>query len=283
MGMRADTGGSRKQNRTMRHPEHDKLTETVRGWYHFSATEMGYIKERRRFGIFGRNVKARDGRGNEVLLQGLDVDDVPALMRDVHAYYGGAPVRIVIDDRAVAEELGPRLLAFGCATGGAESYLAHVGTVPAIPLVAGLTVDAVDGATLTEYAVTKLKGFANSEAEPSPAAIETELAIRRAEIADVGRIWLARLDGQPASVLAWYEDTDQFIFNLTTRVPFRHRGIAHWLLSEFLRQSYARGCRSIIINANPEDRPIQLYRSLGFTDEVYWRIRYNIPGLPDGL
>jgi hypothetical protein len=30
----------------------------------------------------------------------------------------------------------------------------------------------------------------------------------------------------------------------------------------------------VIITADEADRPIQLYRRLGFTDEVYWRGTY---------
>jgi GNAT superfamily N-acetyltransferase len=124
--------------------------------------------------------------------------------------------------------------------------------------------------------VTKLKGFANSEQEPDPDRIRAEMSLRRVEMADVGRFWLARIEGEPAATFAWYEDTDRFIFNLATRVLFRRRGIARWLLCDFLAQSYAHECRSIIINADTADTPIQLYRRLGFTDEVYWRGRFEL-------
>ena len=39
-------------------------------------------------------------------------------------------------------------------------------------------------------------------------------------------------------------------------------------------ERYARGCRSILINTDVNDTPIQLYRRLGFTDEIYWAQGY---------
>lgn len=261
----------------MRHPAHDQLADTVLGWYTASAPEMGYLKEPRRFGIYGRNPHALDVRGNEVLIRDLPAAQMPAFLADVRAYFAGAPVHLYLDNRASDVALGPALRAAGCSWAGAQSYLAHVGSVPAAHVVPGLTMEAVDEATLAAFAVTKLKGFANSEEEPDAASVQAEVAMRRAELADVGRFLLARMDGEPAATFAWYEDSDLFIYNLATRVPYRHRGIARWLLSDFLAQSYARGCRSVIINADTADTPIQLYRRLGFTDEIYWRGRYDLP------
>jgi len=83
------------------------------------------------------------------------------------------------------------------------------------------------------------------------------------------------MNGEPAATIAWYDDPDVFIYNLATRVSYRGRGIARWLLCDLLTRSYARGCRSVILNADANDTPIQLYRRLGFTDEVYWRSQYD--------
>ena len=93
-----------------------------------------------------------------------------------------------------------------------------------------------------------------------------------------GRFLLARVAGEPASVVGFYEGEDRFIHHLATRVPFRRRGIASRLLSEVLAHARERGCRSTIINAAENGRPVGLYRSLGFTDEVYWRREYKHVG-----
>jgi ribosomal protein S18 acetylase RimI-like enzyme len=89
---------------------------------------------------------------------------------------------------------------------------------------------------------------------------------------------LGRLEGEPAGIIGWYEGEDRHIFLLATRVPFRKRGIGRYLLCAALRDAYARGARSVIISADPDDTPVQLYRRLGFTDEVYWRDRYELHG-----
>jgi ribosomal protein S18 acetylase RimI-like enzyme len=88
-----------------------------------------------------------------------------------------------------------------------------------------------------------------------------------------GRFLLARVAGEPASVVGFYEGEDRFVHHLATRVPFRRRGIASRLLKEVL--AGASGCRSTIISAAEKGRPVGLYRSLGFTDEVYWRREYK--------
>ncbi len=53
------------------------------------------------------------------------------------------------------------------------------------------------------------------------------------------------------------------------------------MLCGALSDGYAKGRRSVLINADPDDTPVQIYRRLGFTDEVYWRRRYRMAGLGD--
>ncbi len=126
--------------------------------------------------------------------------------------------------------------------------------------------------------ITKLQGFASDDARPDEAEIASQVALRGAEMASVGRLRLARVSGDPAAILGWYEDADRFIYNLATRLPYRGRGIARSLLCDFLAESEARAARSTIINADTAGTSIQLYQRLGFTDEVYWRAKYQYPG-----
>jgi ribosomal protein S18 acetylase RimI-like enzyme len=51
-------------------------------------------------------------------------------------------------------------------------------------------------------------------------------------------------------------------------------GVARHLLCRVIADSYDHGCRSVVINTDPDDTPIKWYRRLGFTDEVYWRRNY---------
>jgi ribosomal protein S18 acetylase RimI-like enzyme len=129
---------------------------------------------------------------------------------------------------------------------------------------------------LRRYVITKRKGFASSEAEPDEGTVADEMALRRGERRGEGRFLLGRLDGQDAGVIGWYEGQDRFIFQVATRLPFRQRAVARALLCHVIADTYARSCRSVIINANAEDTPILLYRSLGFTDEIYWRRQYTL-------
>jgi ribosomal protein S18 acetylase RimI-like enzyme len=138
-----------------------------------------------------------------------------------------------------------------------------------------LSVEAVNADTIEEAMRTERKGFSGSEAEPDAEKRRRRLTLRRAEMVGQGRFLLARVAGQPASVVAFYEGEDRFVHHLATRVPFRRGGIASRLLKEVLAGSQARGCRSSIISAAEKGRPVGLYRSLGFTDEVYWRREYK--------
>jgi ribosomal protein S18 acetylase RimI-like enzyme len=261
----------------MRHPEHDRLVEVVRTWYSRSYPAMGYLREARRFGVYTRNPRVPGGMANGALLRGVAAGQVPALLADLRDYFGGGPVSLVVDDRRADALLGPALVAAGCSRGAAQAHLAHVGPAPESPAIPGLTIEPATEANLRDYAITKLEGFADGEAEPADEAVRNELAFRRAEMGGEGRFLLARLAGEPAAIVAWYEGEDRSIFLLATRVPFRGRGIARALLCHVLAEASARGCRAVIINADPDDTPIRLYRRLGFTDEVYRRRGYRLP------
>lgn len=261
----------------MRHPDHDAIVETIRGWYTRSYPEMGYLVEQRRFGWYSRNTVASSvGR---VMMRSIQPDDVGPLLTDAREYYARALVTLYVDDRRLDEKLGPALVAAACGSEHGETYLAHVGPLPDAPAPPGLDVCDVTLELLEEYVVTKRKGFADSEVEPAPEEVAEELALRRAELAGQGRFAVARLIGEPVAVAGWYAGEDVHIFQLATRLPFRRRGIATALLRYVLDDSYRHGSRSVVINADEEGRPMQLYRRLGFTDEVYWRRPYRVPPL----
>jgi GNAT superfamily N-acetyltransferase len=255
------------------HPRHDAIAATVRAWYTTSAPSMGYHVERRRFGFYMRHPV---GFG-EVTVAEAGPEDVPALLADVRATYGDTSVGIYIDDRRVDADLGPVLAAAGCTRAAAETHLAHVGAAPEVRPVPGVLLEPMTEATVAEWSATKLKGFAGSEQPPGPEHLAAEVAVRRAEVAGEGRFFFARAGREPASIIGLYDGEDRHIFLLATRVPFRNRGIARWLLSHAIAAAHTDGCRSVLINCDPADTPIRLYRRLGFTDEVYWRQRYELP------
>lgn len=127
---------------------------------------------------------------------------------------------------------------------------------------------------MEDYALVKVKGFANSEAEPAAEVLQREVAARRGDRSGPGRFLLARVGGEAAAVVGFHEGEERLVFNLATRVPFHNRGLAKYLLCRVIADSSERGCRAVVINTNPDDTPIQWYRRLGFSDEVGWHRSY---------
>jgi GNAT superfamily N-acetyltransferase len=255
-----------------RHPEHERLCEVARSWFRTSYADLGYVVERRRFGFYRHRTKPPDAR--LIVVEAMAERDVPAFLADARAYFGELPVEIWVEGRSLDATLKPAFISAGCAQEAENVSLAYVGVRPEAAVCSDLTVELATAETLTDYALTKLKGFANSESDPTAQQLEYELAIRKSEMAGDGRHRIARIAGEPAAIVGYYDRADRSIFNLATRLPFRNRGIAKHLLLVVLADSFDRGCRSVIIGTDPADTPIQLYRRLGFTDEVYWRGAY---------
>ena len=257
-----------------RHPEHDRLREEVSSWYQTSMRALGYLAERRRFGTYRRHPEQPES--GLVIVKSIAQNEVDEFLADAATYFDSRPVNIWIDDKDRDALLGPVLVAAGCAIEKANTHLAHVGPRPERAERPGITVDVVTEDSVMDYAIVKLKGFANSEDEPTAVDLEEELSVRRRELASLGRFLVARVGDEPAAILGYYDGDDRLIFNLATRTPFRMKGIAMHLLSGVVADSYDRGCRSVIINTDPSDTPIRWYRRLGFTDEVYWRRSYRL-------
>jgi ribosomal protein S18 acetylase RimI-like enzyme len=262
---------------TRRHQRHDELVSELGLWYARSVPEMGFYVQARRFGFYQRQ---EDTSRVRATVRHLPADDVPRFLRDLREYSGEEEIRFYLDDRGLDERIGPVLLESGCTPEVAEVFLAHTGGLPILaPEPVDLSVEAVNEGTIEEAMRTERMGFSGSEAEPDAEDFRRRLALRRAEMGGQGRFLLARVGGEPASVVAFYEGEDRFVHHLATRVAFRRRGIASRLLKEVLACARERGCRSTIISAAQNGRPADLYRSLGFTDEVYWRREYkHLPG-----
>ena len=259
----------------MRHPEHDRLRAEVRSWYRTSAPQLGYRGyrvEHRRFGYYRRHAERPDA--GLIIVEALTVDEVSELLADASSYFDNRPVHISFEDKDLDRTLGPALVTAGCAVDNANTYLAHVGPHPELVQLPDISVEPVNPDTLMDYVIVKLKGFANGENEPSVEHVDEEMAVRKPEFESIGRFLIARVGDEPVAILGYYNGSDRLIFNLATRMPFRMRGIARKLLCEVIADSYDKGCRSVIINTDPTDTPIQWYKRLGFTDEVYWRRSY---------
>ncbi|HUF54614.1 MAG TPA: GNAT family N-acetyltransferase [Dehalococcoidia bacterium] len=259
------------------HPQHDAVVASVRATYYEPYPPMGWAAEPRRFGVYRRNTKA--ATYPNIVLTDAAPDDMPEIIRDAREYYEGEtfPIRITIDDRALAAQLGPPLDAAGLELDERTVFLAHVGKLPEGRDAPGIRIEEVGRGGLWEYEDTRRKGFADSEEPSPPDDLELRVRLRIAEMEGGARYWLARADGQPAGCLSWYDGEDRLAFSLATRVQFRNRGIARLLLTNLLQDSEEAGTRAVIINADEEGTPVRLYRRLGFTDEVYWRVTYEFP------
>ncbi len=252
------------------HPAHDELVREVRSWYICDYPALGKVVARRRFGYYSR-IQQTDYCDVHIL-EPFDPAEAPAFIADVHTFYGQRRVHIFTHGQAVDTRLYHALEQAGCARGADILYLAHVneGVPPKAESGPG-RIESVTPGNLRDYTVTKLKGFADKEEEPDPAAVGADLAVRRADLNAGGAFLIARVGDEAAGIIGWYEGPDRYIFNLATRAPFRNQGIARQLLSRVLADTYALGKRSLLINTDPADTPVQFYRRLGFVDEVYWK------------
>jgi GNAT superfamily N-acetyltransferase len=242
---------------------------------------MGWECEERRFGYYRRNVKAAESVPR-ITARNLSEATVAAFVRDVREWAGGGEARVYVDDRYADAKLGAALVGTGLRRGDSEIYQANVGGVPKAPAVVGLALEDVRAENMREYVEARRRAFADSEEAPAPEVVETEIAVRLAEMEGRARYMIGRLEGEAAGIIGWYEGEDSLVFLLGTRMPYRNRGIARALLCHVTGMMYEAESRSVIINANEEGTPVQLYRRLGFTDEVYWRREYFLDPADSG-
>ena len=256
------------------HPDHDAVAREVSGWFTTSAPEIGYRVSEDWYG-FRSDLSATETR---VILRVGEPDQVAAALAAARAASGSRALTVWVDDRARAARLDAAVRAAGARPGPATTHLALVGSIQAQAGPPGLVLQPVDGARLEEWAAVKLQCFGDTEAAPGPARLAKEVGTRRTEL-PLAECQLALLGGESVAVLAYYRGPDQLVFNLGTRVPYRHRRIGQEMLARWAAAGAASGSRSLMINANDGGRAAALYRRLGFTDEVYWYQAYALASL----
>lgn len=247
------------------------MAQEVRGWFTASAPEIGYQVSEHWYGCRADLSRAQ----TRIILRINQPDQVPAALADATADSGGRTLTIWVDDRRRAARLDAALRHNGCQPDEATTHLALVGTMRGHAGPEHLMIETIDNARLEEWATVKLQSFGDSEAAPAPDQLAQEVAVRRDELA-LAECQLGLLGGEPVAVLAYYRGSDQLVFNLGTRVSYRHQGIAQAMLAHWVDAGMASGCRSLIINASDDGRPAELYRRMGFTDEIYWYQKYEL-------
>jgi GNAT superfamily N-acetyltransferase len=265
----ADPG--KPARRPSAHPEHDAIAREVAGWFTTSAPEIGYEVSEHWYG-YQSDLSPAQAR---VILRVGEADQVPAALAGARAVSGPRALTIWVDDRGRAARLDAALRRSGCQPGEATTHLALVGPVTRRPGPGNLVIERVDDARLEEWATVKLLSFGDTESAPAPGRLAQEVAARRDELA-LAECQLGLLGGEGVAVLAYYRGPDQLVFNLGTRVPYRHQGIAQAMLARWADAGTADGCRSLMINATEGGRPAGLYRRMGFTDEIYWYQTYQL-------
>jgi GNAT superfamily N-acetyltransferase len=91
------------------------------------------------------------------------------------------------------------------------------------------------------------------------------------------RHWLAHMDGEPRAYLSSWEGVGGIgmVEDLYTAPEYRHRGLATALLRHCVADCRARGAGPIVIGADPEDTPKQMYAAMGFrpiaSTRSYWK------------
>jgi ribosomal protein S18 acetylase RimI-like enzyme len=253
------------------HPEHDAVAAVVRGWYTTSTPEIGSDVSDQWYG-YRSDLGPTQSR---VILRVDEPDQVPAALADARADSGPGTLTIWVDDRDRAARLDAALHHSGCRVGYATTTLALVGSLTCRPGPEHLVIEGIDETRFEEWATVKLQSFGDTESAPAPDQLTGQVATRRNERA-LAMCQLGMLDGEGVAVLAYYSGLDQLVFNLGTRVPYRHRGIAQAMLARWVAAGQASGCRSLMINATDGGRPAELYRRLGFIDEIYWYQSYEL-------
>jgi hypothetical protein len=258
-----------------RHPDHDALARELRSWFTTSNLEINYEVAQHWYGYLSN---PEGPIGPRMILNIDDPLRVTSALRDARSFCGGQILTVWVDDRERWALLDETLRAAGCRPIKATTHLALVGLLQAEPGPTILQFENVDDEHLEEWAATKIMCFDDREVQPSGERISAEIFTRRAEMA-LTQLQLARLEAKPVGVLAFYVGNDQLVFNLGTRIPFRHCGVAQAMLTRWVEQGVNNNCRSLIINADDPGTPQELYRRIGFVDEIYWYQKYEFGAL----
>ncbi len=160
----------------------------------------------------------------------------------------------MVDDHEGDSQLGPALEEAGFTKEKVDVFLAHSGPLPPSVRLDRLVIERSTRENVAEIAETKMWAFSRSDNSPSAKELESQTKRHLTELDGIGRGMLARLSGDPAGMIWWYDDpVDIWINLLGVRMTYRGLGIGRALLHQLLKDSYERGCRSMLINVMEEN------------------------------
>lgn len=232
------------------------MAQALRARYHTPAPALDYDVARRPYGVLATLGDTR----RAILDDGARASDLAGLVADEATV-------VWVEDRDQAERWAPTLARVGYDAVPATTYVALVGDVRAsAPEVLALR-RALD---VEDFARRKLTYFADG-AVPNEAELAREVATRERE-RDLADFYLVEVDGDVSAILAAYRGEDATAYLLASDPSRRSRGVASGALAAWVASTPAR---SHVINALDGGRPGELYRRLGFSDEVYWYRRFT--------
>lgn len=114
------------------------------------------------------------------------------------------------------------------------------------------------------------------------AALFAEGLVCKRGKAEPERSWLAYVDGVACGFFSSWPGANGVgqLEDLFVRRDYRHRGIATALIDHGVADARARGASSLLIAADPEDTPKQMYAALGF--RPLFVSRFYVRQLQDG-
>jgi GNAT superfamily N-acetyltransferase len=197
-----------------------------------------------------------------------DAEDIEALLRCVEVEYAGFAHRRFEIDPLTPEPFVARLAFEGGYSGTELLTLVLVGELHAKPP----DVDIHQVVTEEDWAqyrrLDELWWRESSEAYfgPYDPALHDELQRSWRAKSPQARSWMAWTDGQARAFLTdWPGDNSVGIVeDLYTEPAYRRRGLATALMARAVADAREQGAGPVIITADPNDTPRQLYASLGF-------------------
>lgn len=248
---------------------HRTLLNTVRRWTR-EVDPGGHAFNAGRYGWY----RGGDHALGVATLGPIAPAQVIGCIAELADYAGHRAALLWLDEEEHERRLRRHLAALGCIPAYTATYLAHDQPLAAAEPPAGASLETGGEANLTEFVSVKCRAFMATEHSPSPERLHQELERRRREFRGNGRFLLARVAGQPAGVVSWFQDGgDCFLNLLAVRVPFRRLGLGLALVRAMLARCYADGARAVMVV--PEPAVARLYRQAGFTTTVCQRRAYR--------
>lgn len=257
----------RWRDQSPRHPLHHEIEATMASWYRGPSAE--FTVELRGLGWCRRPIPRAASATPDVTVRDVPLERLDAAIADAGDWLGTDDFRLVLDDRDLDSRLGTRLLKLGWERRGVTVYLCHVGVRPPDHEDVVRRQVGSDDEALADWVRLRSQAFADTSwVRPTADDLATEIRQRRLQEADGAVMFAVDRAEAPAGIVAWHKGPDRFVFNLAVLPSQRSHGVG----AEVMAREIGGAERSVLVNTDEDDGPVDLYGRWGFTDEVYRRI-----------